>query len=126
MEELSRGYASVADQCGVVELIGTLLTRYGTQEQRSQHLPDILAARTRVAYCLTEAEAGSDLSNVRTTAKPTAKGWVLNGGKLWIHNAPVADLGFVLASTDPQARHRGMSIFIVDLHAKGVSRGQKE
>jgi alkylation response protein AidB-like acyl-CoA dehydrogenase len=126
MEELSRGYASIADQCGLVELIGTLLTRYGTAAQQARHLPDILKARTRVAYCLTEAEAGSDLSNVRTTAKPTAEGWVLNGGKLWIHNAPVADLGFVLASTDPQARHRGMSIFIVDLHAKGVSRGQKE
>ncbi|CAN7470362.1 acyl-CoA dehydrogenase family protein [Bosea sp. LjRoot9] len=126
MEELSRGYASIADQCGLVELIGTLLTRYGTAAQQARHLPDILKARTRVAYCLTEAEAGSDLSNVRTTAKPTAGGWVLNGGKLWIHNAPVADLGFVLASTDPQARHRGMSIFIVDLHAKGVSRGQKE
>ncbi|AOO79133.1 acyl-CoA dehydrogenase family protein [Bosea vaviloviae] len=126
MEELSRGYASVADQCGLVELIGTLLTRYGTAAQQARHLPDILKARTRVAYCLTEAEAGSDLSNLRTTAKPTAEGWVLNGGKLWIHNAPVADLGFVLASTDPQARHRGMSIFIVDLHAKGVSRGQKE
>lgn len=126
MEELSRGYASIADQCGLVELIGTLLTRYGTAAQQARHLPDILKARTRVAYCLTEAEAGSDLSNVRTTAKPTAEGWVLNGSKLWIHNAPVADLGFVLASTDPQARHRGMSIFIVDLHAKGVSRGQKE
>ncbi|SFI50463.1 hypothetical protein SAMN05216304_1021044 [Bosea sp. OK403] len=126
MEELSRGYASIADQCGLVELIGTLLTRYGTAAQQARHLPAILKARTRVAYCLTEAEAGSDLSNVRTTAKPTAEGWVLNGGKLWIHNAPVADLGFVLASTDPQARHRGMSIFIVDLHAKGVSRGQKE
>ncbi|POR48659.1 acyl-CoA dehydrogenase family protein [Bosea psychrotolerans] len=126
MEELSRGYASIADQCGLVELIGTLLTRYGTAAQQARHLPDILKARTRVAYCLTEAEAGSDLSSVRTTATLTAEGWVLNGGKLWIHNAPVADLGFVLASTDPQAGHRGMSIFIVDLHAKGVSRGQKE
>ena len=46
--------------------------------------------------------------------------------RIWIHNAPVADLGFVLARTDPDAGHRGMSIFIVDLHAKGVSRGLKE
>ncbi len=125
MEELSRGYASVADQCGLVELIGTLLTRYGTPEQL-QRLPDILAGKTRVAYCLTEAEAGSDLSNVRTTARETAEGYVIDGGKLWIHNAPVADLGFVLASTDPSAGHRGMSIFLVDLHAPGVSRGPKE
>ncbi len=125
MEELSRGYASVADQCGLVELIGTLLTRYGTPEQLKR-LPDILSCKTRVAYCLTEAEAGSDLSNVRTTARETAEGYVIDGGKLWIHNAPVADLGFVLASTDPSAGHRGMSIFLVDLHAPGVSRGPKE
>lgn len=125
MEELSRGYSSVADQCGLVELIGTLLTRYGTPEQL-QRLPDILAGKTRVAYCLTEPEAGSDLSNVRTAARETAEGYVIDGGKLWIHNAPVADLGFVLASTDPSAGHRGMSIFLVDLHAPGVSRGPKE
>lgn len=125
MEELSRGYSSVADQCGLVELIGTLLTRYGTPEQL-ERLPDILAGKTRVAYCLTEPEAGSDLSNVRTTARETAEGYVIDGGKLWIHNAPVADLGFVLASTDPSAGHRGMSIFLVDLHAPGVSRGPKE
>ncbi|MCR4520301.1 acyl-CoA dehydrogenase family protein [Bosea sp. 47.2.35] len=125
MEELSRGYASVADQCGLVELIGTLLTRYGAPEQLKR-LPGILAGKTRVAYCLTEAEAGSDLSNVRTTARETAEGYVIDGGKLWIHNAPVADLGFVLASTDPSAGHRGMSIFLVDLHVPGVSRGPKE
>lgn len=125
MEELSRGYSSVADQCGLVELIGTLLTRYGTPEQLAR-LPDILAVKIRVAYCLTEAEAGSDLSNVRTTARETAEGYVIDGGKLWIHNAPVADLGFVLASTDPSAGHRGMSIFLVDLNAPGVSRGPKE
>ncbi|OJV09874.1 MAG: acyl-CoA dehydrogenase [Bosea sp. 67-29] len=125
MEELSRGYSSVADQCGLVELIGTLLTRYGTPDQLKR-LPDILAGKTRVAYCLTEAEAGSDLSNVRTTARETAEGYVIDGGKLWIHNAPVADLGFVLASTDLAAGHRGMSIFLADLHAPGVSRGPKE
>jgi alkylation response protein AidB-like acyl-CoA dehydrogenase len=125
MEELSRGYASIADQCGVVELIGTLLTRYGTPEQLML-LPDVLAAKTRIAYCLTEAEAGSDLSNVRTTAREMSDGYVIDGGKLWIHNAPVADLGFVLASTDPAAGHRGMSIFLVDLNAPGVSRGPKE
>src|SRR3712207_429866 len=126
MEELARGYSSVADQCGLVELIGTLLTRYGTEAQRARHLPDILKARTLVAYCITEAEAGSDVSGVKTTAVRDGSGWRLNGGKLWIHNAPVANLGFVLARTDPQAGHRGMSIFIVDLHAEGVTRGAKE
>jgi len=126
MEELSRGYASVADQCGLVELIGTLLARYGDAGQQSRLMAGILSLETKVAYCITEAEAGSDVSAIRTIARRSGDGWALEGGKLWIHNAPVADLGFVLARTDPDAGHRGMSIFIVDLHADGVSRGPKE
>ena len=126
MEELSRGYASVADQCGLVELIGTLLTRYGTDAQRARLLPGILASDILVAYCISEAEAGSDVAGIRTTATRDGDGWRLDGGKLWIHNAPVADVGFVLARTDPAAGHRGMSIFIAHLHAAGVTRGPKE
>jgi alkylation response protein AidB-like acyl-CoA dehydrogenase len=125
MEELARGYASVADQCGLVELIASLLGRHGTPDQQ-RLLGDILSMRRKVAYCITEAEAGSDVSGIRTTARRDGAGWVLDGGKLWIHNAPVADLGFVLARTDPAAGNRGMSIFIVDLHAPGVARGPAE
>ena len=126
MEELSRGYASIADQCGLVELITTLLVQHGTPEQRAQWLPGILAARTKVAYCITEAQAGTDVSGILTTAVRDGESWSLSGEKIWIHNAPVADVGFVLARTDPEAGHRGMSIFIVDLHASGVRRGPKE
>ena len=122
MEELSRGYASVADQCGLVELVGSLLAKHGTPEQRRAHLADILAGRRRVAYCITEAGAGSDVSAIRATAVRDGAGWRLSGEKIYIHNAPVADTGFVLARTDPTAGHRGMSIFVVDLHACGVSR----
>jgi alkylation response protein AidB-like acyl-CoA dehydrogenase len=125
MEELSRGYASVADQCGLVELISSLLVRHGTQAQQAL-LPDILGMRSKVAYCITEPEAGTDVSGIRTTAERDANGWRLNGGKIWIHNAPVADYGFVLARTDKEAGNRGMSIFIVDLHSTGVERGPKE
>ncbi len=126
MEELSRGYASVADQCGLIELISTLLVRHGTEAQRSRWLADVMTAKTKVAYCITEPEAGTDVSGIRTTAVRDGDGWVLNGGKIWIHNAPVADLAFVLARTDPEAGHRGMSILAVDLHADGVERGPKE
>ena len=126
MEELSRGYASVADQCGLVELISTLLVQHGTEAQRDRWLADVLSAKARAAYCITEPEAGTDVSGIRTEAVRDGDGWVLNGGKIWIHNAPVADVGFVLARTDPEAGHRGMSILIVDLHADGVSRGPKE
>jgi len=126
MEELSRGYASVADQCGLLELITTLLVRHGSDEQQERWLKPAMTAKVRVAYCLTEAEAGSDVSGIRTSARRDGEGWILNGSKIWIHNAPVADIGFVLAKTDKDAGHRGMSIFIVDLNAKGVERGPKE
>ncbi len=126
MEELSRGYSSVADQCGLVELICTLLAVHGSMAQQQAHLANVLGFKKRVAYCITEAEAGTDVSGIKTRAVRDGKDWVLSGSKIWIHNAPVADLGFVLARTDPDAGHRGMSIFIVDLHARGVSRGKKE
>jgi alkylation response protein AidB-like acyl-CoA dehydrogenase len=126
MEELSRGYASIADQCGLVELIGTLLSVHGTEAQRQTYLGDVLAARKRVAYCITEAEAGTDVSGIKAIARRDGAGWRLSGTKMWIHNAPVADFAYVLARTDVQAGNRGMSIFIVDLGQKGVSRGKKE
>jgi alkylation response protein AidB-like acyl-CoA dehydrogenase len=126
MEELSRGYASVADQCGLVELFGTMLCKYGSDAQRAQWLGPLIRAELRGAYCITEAGAGSDVSAIKTTATKDGSGWRLTGSKLWIHNAPVADVAFVLARTDPQAGKRGMSIFIVDCHGKGVTRGPKE
>jgi len=126
MEELSRGYASVADQCGLIELIGTLLTKFGSPAQKSTWIGEVLSARKLVAYCITEAEGGSDVSGIRTTAVRRGKGWLLNGGKILIHNAPIADVGFVLARTDPAAGHRGMSIFIVPFDIPGVGRGAKE
>ncbi|CEJ14968.1 Acyl-CoA dehydrogenase [bacterium YEK0313] len=126
MEELSRGYASVADQCGLYELIATLLSVHGTPEQQARWLGPLLRAELAPAYCITEAEAGTDVSGIRTTAERTAGGWRLDGAKLWIHNAPVADVGFVLARTDKAAGKRGMSIFIVELDRPGVSRGPKE
>ena len=126
MEEMSRGYASVADQVGLVELLGTLLTQHGTAAQQDSYLRPLLRAERRCAYALTEAEAGSDLAGLKTTARRDRDGWVLDGAKLWIHNAPVADFAAVLARTDQTAGHRGMSILLVDLDRPGVTRDRKE
>jgi alkylation response protein AidB-like acyl-CoA dehydrogenase len=125
-EELSRGYSSVADQCGLVELVGTLLAEHGTPEQQERYLRPLLRAERRCAYALTEAEAGSDLGGLKTTARETAGGWMLSGGKLWIHNAPVADFAVVLARTAPEAGKRGMSIFLVDRKSPGYRVGRAE
>jgi len=126
MEELARGYSSVADQCGLVELVGTLLAEHGTPTQQARYLEPLLQAKRRCAYAITEAEAGSDVSSIRTTAVETADGWRLNGNKLWIHNAPIADFAVVLARTAPELGRRGMSIFLVDRDSPGYRIGQPE
>lgn len=126
MEELSRGYASVADQVGLVELLGTLLSEHGTPDQRTRYLAPLLRYDISCAYALTESEAGSDLANLRTTARRDGTDWVLDGEKMWIHMAPRADFAAVLARTDPAAAHRGMSILLVDLNVPGVERLRAE
>jgi alkylation response protein AidB-like acyl-CoA dehydrogenase len=127
MEELSYGYASVADQCGLVELIGSLLSKYGSEEQKLQYVPGLLAGRLRPAYALTEPEAGSDLGSLRTNARRDGKDWILNGEKVYIHNAPIADFAMVLALTDREKRQRGgMSMFLVPTDLPGVDNGYLE
>jgi alkylation response protein AidB-like acyl-CoA dehydrogenase len=126
IEELSRGYAAVADGCGLVELLATLLSSHGTAVQKQRYLAPLLRGERCGAYALTEAEAGSDLAGLKTTAHRAGDGWVLNGGKLWINCAPICDFACVLARTDPAAGHRGMSIFLVDADRPGFGRGRKE
>jgi alkylation response protein AidB-like acyl-CoA dehydrogenase len=126
MEELARGYASIADQCGLVELVGSLLAEHGTAEQKSRYLAPLLRAERRCAYAITEAEAGSDVAGIRTTASRTGQGWKLSGEKIWIHNAPVCDFAVVLARTDPDAGRRGMSVFLVDRDLPDFEVGAKE
>lgn len=126
MEELSRGYASVADQCGLVELVGTLLAEHGSASQQALYLKPLLQATRCCAYALTEPQAGSDLAGLKTSADKNAGGWTLSGEKMWIHNAPVCDFAVVLARTDKAAGHRGMSIFVVDRDLPGVCAGKKE
>ncbi|MBV9518495.1 MAG: acyl-CoA dehydrogenase family protein [Hyphomicrobiales bacterium] len=126
MEQLSRGYASVADQCGLVELVASLLAEHGTPAQRARFLGPLLKGERRCAYAITEAQAGSDVSSIRTRAVEAQEGWRLNGGKLWIHNAPVADFAVVLARTAPELGKRGFSIFLVERDQQGYRIGRKE
>ena len=126
MEELARGTAPIADQCGLVELVATLLQEYGTPPQIDRYLRPLLRAEQRCAYAITEPEAGSDVSAITTTAVRTDDGWRLSGAKQWIHNAPVCDFAVVLARTDPSLGRRGMSVFLVDRDRPGVEVGGKE
>lgn len=127
MEELSFGYASVADQCGLVELVTSLLVLHGSQAQKERYLPGLTAGTSRCSYALTEPQAGSDLGSVKTRARRDGADWILNGEKIFIHNAPVADVAMVLAVTDAEKSTRGrMSMFLVDVDTPGVQRAYKE
>ena len=128
MEELAYGYASIADQCGLVELIGCLISDFGTPAQRDKYLPGLFAGTLRGAYALSEPSAGSDLGGIATTAARVDGGWRLNGEKIYIHNAPVSHFALVLAVTDRSKRKRGgMSMFLVDIdETPGASRAYHE
>lgn len=127
MEELSCGYAAIADLCGLVELDASLISELGTDKQKECYLPPLLRAESKCAFALTEPDAGSDLGSVITQAKKTSNGYVLNGRKAFINNGTICDFALVLTRTqEKETGNRGLSIFIVDADLPGFSRGKKE
>ena len=126
MEEISRGYASLADELGNVEMVGNLLVKFGTPEQKEKYLRPLLKGDHVCAFALTETEAGSDVAGLRSTAVRSGDGWVLNGEKIWIHNAPNCDFAIVLVRTDKEMGTHGMSTFIVERAWPGVITGRRE
>lgn len=96
----------------------------GDSGQKQRYLPAMAEGSRIGALCLTEPGAGSDLTSVKTTARPEGGGYVLNGGKTFISNAPVADVFVVLASTAPEDGAKGLSMFVVDRDTPGLTTGQ--
>jgi acyl-CoA dehydrogenase len=78
------------------------------------------------AFAVTESEAGSDVSALRTTAKRDGDDWILNGRKIFITNGGIADVHVVVATVDPELGHRGQAAFIIGPDDKGLSQGKKE
>lgn len=95
------------------------LAHAGNADQLRRYLPDLIAGRRIAAVAMTEADAGSDLAGMRSTARRTAAGWVLNGSKMFITNGVHGDVYFVAARTGPPGRGREISMFIVDKGAPG-------
>jgi alkylation response protein AidB-like acyl-CoA dehydrogenase len=120
-EELARARApELVGRIGV-NLAGPTLLAHGTEEQKSRWLPEILPARELWCQLFSEPDAGSDLASLRTSAEKVNGGWVLRGRKVWTSYAQFADWGICLARSDPEApKHRGISFFVVEMHATGV------
>jgi len=120
-EELARARApELVGRIGV-NLAGPTLLAHGTGEQKARWLPDIPKAGALWCQLFSEPEAGSDLASVRTTARRVDGGWQIDGSKVWTSYAQFADWGVCLARSDPDvAKHKGLSYFVVDMHAPGV------
>ncbi|MBV9097351.1 MAG: acyl-CoA dehydrogenase family protein, partial [Frankiaceae bacterium] len=114
--ELARGWMSLAGAMGPHSVVCSLLAAYGTDEQRSRYLPRLATGEIRAAMALTEPGGGSDLQAMRTVARPSGEGYVVNGAKTWITSGRRAGLIALLCKTDPDATppHRGVSLLLVE------------
>ncbi|MGW4138786.1 acyl-CoA dehydrogenase family protein [Streptomyces mirabilis] len=121
-EELARGWMSLAGAMGGHTVVAKLLLRFGTEEQKRRWLPRLATGEVRATMALTEPGGGSDLQAMRTLARRTADGYVVNGSKTWITNSRRSGLIALLCKTDPHATpaHRGISVLLVE-HGPGLS-----
>ena len=127
VEELSKYCAST----GVIlsahtSLCATPIYQFGSEEQKQKYLPKLCSGEWIGAFALTEPNAGTDASGQQTVAVDAGDHWVLNGSKIFITNAGVADVFFVLAMTDKSQGTKGISAFIVEKGYKGFSIGKHE
>ena len=126
VEELSRVCSGVAISFAASALGTFPILLFGSREQKEKYLPKIASGQSLAAFALTEPDAGSDASGVKTTAKLDGEEYVLNGTKQWITNGGEADIYTVIALTNPAKGMRGASAFIVEKGTPGFDFGKKE
>ncbi|OBH60433.1 acyl-CoA dehydrogenase [Mycobacterium colombiense] len=121
-EEYFRAGAPGRASANGTSMLAPTLFAHGTEEQRMRILPKMASGEEIWAQAWSEPESGSDLASLRSTATQTDGGWLLNGQKIWSSRAPFAERGFGLFRSDPGAeRHHGLTYFMFDLKAQGVT-----
>jgi acyl-CoA dehydrogenase len=125
-EELAYGCTGVCTAMEANTLASAPVIVAGNEDQKKEFLGRLIAEPVHAAYCVTEPGAGSDVSGIRTQAKKVGSDYVIDGSKMWITNASVANWYFVLAYTDPSQKHRGMTGFVVPADTPGIVVGKKE
>jgi alkylation response protein AidB-like acyl-CoA dehydrogenase len=127
-EEMAWGCAGIATAINATSLCATAVQQCGTPEQRDKYMPMFCDPKEVVlgAMGLTEAEAGSDVSALRTRAQRVEGGYLLNGSKRFISNGGIADVHVIFATTDPAAGWAGIQAFVVDKGNPGLKQGLKE
>ncbi len=125
-EEFARACGGIA-VCYAASALGTFpIVLFGSDEQKKKYLPDLAKGKKVAAFAITEPEAGSDASAIKTTAKKDGKHYVLNGLKHFITNGGDAEVYVVIAMTDKTKGARGASAFIVEKGTPGFTFGKKE
>jgi len=114
VEELSRVCASTSLTILISKLGMIPLMNWGSEELKKEYMPRIASGEIQASYCLSEADAGSDVAAMRTRAVRDGDDYVLTGSKYWITNAGISDVYIVFAKTDPDAGGRGISCFVVE------------
>ena len=123
-EELTRAGVNGPGFLVHTDIIVPYISSLGTDEQKQRWLPGCVSGETITAIAMTEPGAGSDLQGIRTTAVDKGDHYVLNGSKTFISNGILADLVIVVARTDPEAGHKGISLLVVERGMEGFERGR--
>jgi alkylation response protein AidB-like acyl-CoA dehydrogenase len=126
IEEIARVDAAASLIPVISDLAMTPVMRYGSKEIQKRFMRPICEGSAQASYCLSEAEAGSDVASMTTRAVRDGEEWVINGRKQWITNAGISDYYVVFAKTDRSAGHRGISAFVVEQPTAGFSIGKLE
>lgn len=123
VEALAKASASVAVTLSVHTTVGILpIFQHGTEALKQRYLPDLLSGKKMAAFGLTEPGAGSDAGSGQTRAEPDNGHFLLNGSKLFITNAPLAEVFVVTARTDKtRSDHKGLSAFVVEKNTPGFT-----
>lgn len=125
-ERLARAsvaFSITVSNCG--DCVAPIL-RGGSDWAKQAYLPQIASGKLIPCFCLSEPSGGSDVAAMKSTAVRNGDQYVITGHKMWITSAPVADVFVVFAKTDPQAGHKGITGFVVERDAKGLSIGKAE
>jgi alkylation response protein AidB-like acyl-CoA dehydrogenase len=125
-EELARGWMGLAGIIGSHLVLCDVLVRYGTGEQKASFLPRLARGEPRGGICLSEPNAGTDLQAMTTVARREGDRYLITGSKMWVTNGRHGDIFLLLAKTDIGARppHRGMTAFVIEKGAPGLTVGR--
>ncbi|MEB3070708.1 acyl-CoA dehydrogenase family protein [[Mycobacterium] vasticus] len=107
------------------DVVGPYFSSLASEEQKQRWMPGIVAGELILAVAMTEPGAGSDLAGIRTSAVRDGDDWIINGAKTFISSGINCDLVVVVARTDPDAGHKGFTLFVVERDMAGFSRGRK-